>query len=175
MKQPDQGTSADRYTTIPRTLVFVRHEDRLLLLRGAPHKRLWANKLNGVGGHVEPDEDPWRAAQREVLEETGLQVSDLRLGAVVHIPGPSTGRGVILFVFLARALSTVVRPSPEGELAWYPLDTLPWADMVDDLPHLLPRIVAAESAAAKNASQIIYGLYTPGQDGRLTFAFRCSS
>ena len=50
------------------------------------------------------------------------------------------------------------------------LDALPWGDMVDDLSQLLPRIVAAESA-----SRIIYGLYTPGQDGRLAFAFHCSS
>ena len=170
MKQADQGISSSRYATIPRTLAFILHEDQLLLLRGDPHKKVWANKLNGIGGHVEPGEDPWCAAQREVLEETGLLVNALWLGAIVHIPDPNRDRGVMLFVFLAYAPSTVVCPSAEGDLAWYPLDALPWAEMVADLPFLLPRMLDA-----KNADRVIYGLYTPGPDGQLSFSFRCSS
>ena len=49
-------------------------------------------KLNGIGGHVEGNEDPLQAMRREFKEETGLSVSgwvsfcDLRLGSdlLVH-------------------------------------------------------------------------------------------
>lgn len=34
------------------------------------------DKLNGVGGHVEPNEEPIDAIRREFLEETGQQVDD---------------------------------------------------------------------------------------------------
>jgi len=169
MDLSDQMTSTARYATIPRTLVFIRYGDLVLLLRGAPHKPLWANKLNGVGGHIEPDEDPWRAAQREVLEETGLLISDLELRALVHVSGSTTRPGVMLFVFLAHAPSMQVRPSYEGELAWYALDALPRGELVEDLPFLLPHVLS------ETDGPITLGLYTPGQDGRLAFSFRPSS
>ena len=59
MPKADQGVevslSRDRYTVIPRTLCFVTRGDRVLLLRGALTKRIWANKYNGIGGDVERD------------------------------------------------------------------------------------------------------------------------
>jgi 8-oxo-dGTP diphosphatase len=174
MKQADQGLSSNRYVTIPRTLVFILNEDRLLLLRGDPRKTRWANQLNGIGGHIEPDEDPWVAAQREVLEETGLRVRHLQLVALVHISDPGGVRGAMLFVFLARAPSTEVCPSAEGQLAWYPLAELPWGEMVDDLPVLLPRVLDLDNAAPGSA-RLIYGLYTPDREGQINHSFRCSS
>lgn len=38
------------------------------------HKHKKLNMWLGIGGHVEKDEDPFEAAMREVIEETGLEV-----------------------------------------------------------------------------------------------------
>ena len=46
MPQSDQGVTSDRYTIIPRTAIFLRRDESYLLLKGAPTKRLWANKYN---------------------------------------------------------------------------------------------------------------------------------
>ena len=72
MPASDQGIRRDRYMLIPRTLIFLRRGESVLLIRGAPNKPLWANKYNGVGGHIERGEDALSAARRELREETGL-------------------------------------------------------------------------------------------------------
>lgn len=69
MPASDQGVHLPRYKVIPRTLIFLVHGEEILLIRGAPTKRLWANRYNGLGGHVEHGEDPLSAAKRELREE----------------------------------------------------------------------------------------------------------
>ena len=69
LSQPDleleQGVSKNRYQLIPRCLIFIRKDDSFLLIKGASNKKIWANKFNGIGGHIEKGEDIKSAAQRE--------------------------------------------------------------------------------------------------------------
>jgi len=83
MPSSDQGVTRDRYTLIPRTLIFLTRGERVLLLKGAPHKRLWADRYNGLGGHIERGEDVLTSARRELAEETGLQCPGLWLCGVI--------------------------------------------------------------------------------------------
>ena len=85
MPKDEQGITSDRFMVIPRTLIFITRGDEVLLLKGSPGKRLWANRYNGVGGHVERGEDILSAARRELVEETGLVVNDLWLWGVIMI------------------------------------------------------------------------------------------
>ena len=143
MTKAEQGVekSAHRYKAVPRTLCFITHGDEVLLLRGAPTKRIWPNQYNGVGGHVEADEDICTSALREMREETGLDVAEVRLRGIINIDaGQETG--IIVFVFTARALGRDVRPSPEGTLEWVRQDQAKTLDLVKDLPELLPRVLA---------------------------------
>ena len=74
MNSTEQGTRAPgRHLVVPRVLIFLTRTtgagvQEVLLLKGAPTKRLWANKYNGLGGHVEATEDVYAAARREVHE-----------------------------------------------------------------------------------------------------------
>jgi len=141
MPVDEQGVSASRhrYQLIPRVLCFVFHDDAVLLLRGAPDKKIWAGKYNGLGGHVERGETVHAAAAREIREEAGLAVSQLRLRGVVTIEtGEATGIG--LFVFTAMAPERVTRPSAEGGLEWVPVVRVGELDCVEDLPALLARL-----------------------------------
>jgi 8-oxo-dGTP diphosphatase len=144
MPKSDQGIDVSlkrqRYTVIPRTLVFITRGADVLLLRGAPTKRIWANQYNGIGGHIERDEDVHAAAVREVREETGLEVDELRLVGLINIDGDQP-TGIMLFVFTATSRSGELIPSEEGTLEWISRDQLAQIDLVEDLPTILPRIL----------------------------------
>jgi hypothetical protein len=45
MPQTDQGVFHERYMVIPRCLIFVKKENKVLLIKGSPNKRLWANRV----------------------------------------------------------------------------------------------------------------------------------
>jgi 8-oxo-dGTP diphosphatase len=141
----EQGADATpgRWLTIPRTLCFVRNGDDILLMKRAAHKRIFPNQYNGVGGHIERDEDPLSGARREILEETGLAVERLKLCAVYNIDA-GAANGIILFVFIGDSLSRDVIANSEGTLHWIPQGELMTHDLVEDLPLILPRILAMQ-------------------------------
>jgi len=138
---------SERYQIIPRVLCFVLHGEDVLLLRGAPNKKLWAGKYNGLGGHIERGESAHAAAQREIWEESGLVVTDLRLRGVINIDTPS-GAGIGLYVYTALAASRAVTSSAEGELTWVPRAGVAALDTVEDLPILLPFLFGQPPDAA---------------------------
>src|SRR5690554_8185938 len=90
MGAKDQGADAieGRWLVIPRTLCFITHGDDVLLLKRGLHKRVYPGRYNGVGGHIERDEDPLTSAIREMQEETGLTVEDVRLRGLIHVDQP---------------------------------------------------------------------------------------
>ena len=142
----EQGANAtdNRWLTIPRTLCFVLNGDDVLLMKRAPHKRVVPNRYNGVGWHIERDEDPLTSARREIAEETGLQVRDVRLRAIYNIDAGEV-TGIVLFVFTAESDSRDVTANSEGTLHWIARDAIMELDLVEDLPHLLPRILAMQA------------------------------
>lgn len=144
MSEGEQFAARGRYTVIPRTLVFLRHGGDVLLLKGAPTKRLWAGRYNGLGGHVEPGETLLAAALREVWEEAGIaagEVAGLTLRALVNVEGGPPG--VLLCIFTGTALTRGVAGSAEGMPEWVPLDELARIDLVDER-RFLPRLLEEE-------------------------------
>ena len=101
MGKSDQGLrKGNRYKSILRVLVFLRNNSDVLLLKGASNKNIWANLYNGIGGHVEVDEDILSAARRELLEESGLEIDNLELKAIVNIDAGDQDLGILMFAFI---------------------------------------------------------------------------
>ena len=136
----DQDHTTLRYTLIPRTLIFLTHQDHILLIKGAPHKRLWANLYNGIGGHVERGEDLLTAAKRELVEETGLTDVKLWLCGTITID-TNDNPGIVIFVFRGDCVAGELKESIEGTLAWVSLDHVFSLPLVEDLYQLLPRVL----------------------------------
>ena len=140
MPASDQGAPSGRYQLVPRTLIFLTRGDQVLLIQGAAHKRLWANRYNGLGGHVERGESIISAARRELEEEAGLVVAELALCGVITIDvGADAGIGI--FVLRGECPEGIPRPSDEGELVWVDRQQLDHLPLVEDLPVLLPKVL----------------------------------
>ncbi len=155
MPKSDQGVRNDRYLLIPRTLIFITRGESVLLLKGAPHKRIWANRYNGVGGHIERGEDAHTAARRELLEETGLIPDDLWLvGTVIVDTGENTG--ISLYVMKGSCAEGLAQPSEEGDLEWVPFPNILEKDLVEDLSVLLPRVIKQKVSDSPFAARYYY-------------------
>lgn len=132
-----------RWLTIPRTLCIVTHGRDVLLLKRGPHRRVFPNKYNGVGGHLERDEDALTGAVREIREETGLEVGNVLFCGCSHVDaGQATG--ILLLIFRAEAASRAFTDSSEGTLEWIPQERVLDYDLVEDLPVILPRVLAMQ-------------------------------
>lgn len=150
---------------IPRVLVFLTRGDEVLLIKRAANRPLFPNKYNGLGGHVERGESVLAAARREVLEESGLTAQSLWLCATVAIDTGEPDVGIGMWVFRGEADGEPAA-SDEGELAWLPVSRIPQLDMVEDIPTLLPKVLAMKRGDAS-----LWGQYTYDTNGNLKMQF----
>jgi phosphoribosylformylglycinamidine cyclo-ligase len=122
--------------------LVVDREGRVLLVRRAldPYRGHWALPA----GYQEIDEHPARAAEREVLEETGLAVEACELFELMFVPG-SVRRPANLAVFLCRVVGGALRSGDDAiDVRWFALGELPREIGFDNAELLLERLTASE-------------------------------
>lgn len=117
--------------------VLVRREGEILLLRrrGTHGSGTWSTP----GGHLDPGESPEDCAVREVMEETGVEIQDVRFLGVTNDVFHAEGRHYITLWMEARyrdGAASVRAPHEMSEVAWYPVDGLP-SELFLSLRHLL--------------------------------------
>ena len=115
---------------IPYCLVYLKSHGKVLLIRksqGRSHEGEWI----GLGGKLEPGEDPVSSAVREFREESGLTLADPKLrGTLICIDEVQCG---IVHIFTGTRWSGSMSESEEGELGWHIIQDLP--TMVDLAKH----------------------------------------
>jgi 8-oxo-dGTP diphosphatase len=87
---------------------------------------------NGLGGKLEPDEDVAAGLIRELREEAGIEITDLKLRGTISWPGfGKNGEDWLGFIFRIDGWTgTPYTSNPEGALEWVPLSRL----LTFDLP-----------------------------------------
>jgi 8-oxo-dGTP diphosphatase len=131
---PDRETMNEARKTVPAVSVAVVRADTVLLVKRArqPSQGLYAFP----GGKVEAGETLQNAAERELLEETGLRATDYRPLREIHIDGRDDNHPVdyLLTVFGAFYAGGEAVASDDAETAaFYSLSemaTLPLAGAV---------------------------------------------
>lgn len=88
------------------------------------HKHKLSGLWFGPGGHVDGDEWPWEAAQRETLEETGIHVwSPFSEPTALHLDVHDTVNGHvhydIRYLFVAKPDTPNPPPGESQEVAWF--------------------------------------------------------
>ncbi len=133
-----------------RTALILRHptEEKALLLRRSPTKRLFPNLMTGVGGKVELEQgegsDLAASMWREFTEETTIPaqlIEDARLRLSTIVSRGSLQ--VLLLWYTGRLLQLPNDLScTEGQLEFHPVNNLPLDDMIPTARMAIPFILA---------------------------------
>ena len=103
-------------------MIVLRHQSNFLLLKRikAPH----IGKYVPVGGKLDPYEDPYTAALRELHEETGLQLNSLKYGGVLIESSP-TKYNWQCNIYIADIDYITPPYCNEGTLEWIAFEQVP--------------------------------------------------
>jgi 8-oxo-dGTP diphosphatase len=104
-------------------VVMILQDERILLIKRAndPKKGCWALPA----GFVEWDEDPKIAAQREVLEETGLEIRVERLLDVFHTPNDGGAANIVIAYEASVTGGTLLAADDAEAVGWFTREELP--------------------------------------------------
>lgn len=140
----DNPIELDQYAL--STVVYTERADgQILLLKRAEGSAL-AGQYFPPGGIVDPGEDPWAAAERELLEETGLRPS-----------GPLSMVGCYpMFVYGQKMLQLSFRCQVTGEAALSHEHTdFMWAAPADVVAFLRPEVRAQIADGNPQVAEIL--------------------
>jgi len=101
------------------TLCYIKKDGFTLMLnrnkkKGDVHKGKW----NGLGGKFERGETPEECVKREVLEESGLVVSNPKLRGFLTFPNFKDEEDWYVYLYEADEFSGELIDCAEGELEW---------------------------------------------------------
>ena len=127
------------------TLCHIATDGRLLLQMKSLG-RFGEGKWKGLGGKPKADGTPEECARREVCEESGLTVKELKERGLLHFYfGDREEIDWVVHVFSISDFEGDPKPSEEGALRWFPFDRIPFEDMWEDDRHWLPLLLRGET------------------------------
>ncbi len=115
--------------------VAIINNDELLILKRAPGTYL--EKLWDIpGGTLEDGEEPEKGAMREVLEETGLNLSNVTIFYCHSNIDKKKDKQFITLIFLGKTDQKEIKiiPSEHCAYSWIKLDEIKKYETVDYLP-----------------------------------------
>jgi len=100
------------------TLCYIEKNGQYLMLhRTKKQSDVNKDKWIGIGGKMEENESPEDCLIREVMEETGLLLTDYRMRGVITFIA-SGWEPEIIFLFTADGFTGELTGCSEGELRW---------------------------------------------------------
>ena len=113
------------------------------MLHRNTNKRILPNVWMAPGGHIEQNEGIFETAKREILEETGLQIKNLKVKAVgVGILQDIQTDVYFYFVTADYKTGTIHKNPEDGELKWLTLkEILKLENLLSELKFVLPKVL----------------------------------
>lgn len=126
-------------------LCFVTNADNKKVLLLKRNREPMKDLYTGVRGKTHFEEEINLSCLREVKEETGLEVIELKLKAVVKTILAGQNSSWILFVYSAKALSEHCIDCDEGTLEWVDIQLLDQYPLIGFVREIIPHVFLNEN------------------------------
>lgn len=123
---------------------FVKKGDKYLLLHRNPNKRIMPDIWMAPGGHREFNEGLFACARREVMEETGLRIKNIKIKAVGNAYVKDIDQEFYFHMLTADYASGVLKGNLEdGKLVWFTKEEVLMLDkLLPELKKILPHVLS---------------------------------
>jgi 8-oxo-dGTP diphosphatase len=123
--------------------VFIRKDGKYILLKRSPNKKYAPNFVHPFGGKLDKDENPYVGAIREVKEETGVDIKNLKLEAVVLEIKPDNEKpeNWMIFYFSSDYDKGTLKDTEEGEIVFLTEDELKNAHLFPSTKRIINNIL----------------------------------
>ena len=115
--------------------------------------------LTFPGGHVEPAESFVRSVIREVKEETGLDIADVRLCGLKQFTRRNGEYRYIVLFYRTSTFSGELRSSAEGRVFWIERNELEQCELADGFLQMLP-VFEDESKSENEEEDDVYDMFS---------------
>jgi len=122
-EENDKITEEWREMMKETTLCYIEKDNQYLMLyrnkkENDPNEGKWI----GVGGKLEKGETPQQCVVREVLEETGLLLTEYQYRGIIHFKS-DMWEDEEMYLYTATSFDgELIDECSEGHLAWVPID-----------------------------------------------------
>ncbi|MBD3156175.1 MAG: NUDIX domain-containing protein [Candidatus Aenigmarchaeota archaeon] len=98
---------------------FIKKDGKYLMLHRNPKKKLMPDVWMAPGGHIERNEGLFEATRREIMEETGLKIKNLKIKVTGNAYLKDLDEELFFHFITADYDSGELKQNPEdGELIW---------------------------------------------------------
>lgn len=130
------------------TLVLVHKENKILL--GLKKRGFGVGRWNGFGGKLENGETVESAAKREVFEEAGIIISDLKkLGKLDFYWKDKSEFCLQVNIFKSKNFKGAITESEEMKPCWFNVKQIPYEKMWQDDTYWLPLLLSDKKFTGK--------------------------
>ncbi len=117
------------------SMCAILNEGRVLMINREISWKGWAFP----GGHLEPNESMAECVIREMKEETGLEVREIRYKGIAHFYNNMTGARHIIHNYLCSNYSgTVKEKCEEGKLSWIEISKIRELNLAEGMQYRIP-------------------------------------
>jgi len=134
------------------TLCYIidkKQNSTLMIHRVKKENDYHRGKWNGLGGKFEPGESPEECAIREIKEESGLTVDNVRLKGLITFPMFDEVDDWYVFLFVADTFTGKLIDSNEGVLKWIPNEELTKINLWEGDKYFIPWLFGDKFFSAK--------------------------
>ncbi|OGG60284.1 hypothetical protein A3C89_00805 [Candidatus Kaiserbacteria bacterium RIFCSPHIGHO2_02_FULL_50_50] len=125
------------------TLCIIHEHPRVLL--GMKKRGFGEGRWNGFGGKVDAGETIEDAARREVLEECGVSVGELKKRGVLEFSFERNPEEILeVHIFKAEHFEGTPEETEEMKPEWFTVASIPYTEMWPDDIHWMPLFFAGK-------------------------------